>query len=98
MKVLVTNPDDSGDTHQFWAYNLSPKGAFQDFAEWWTYIGGLMVMHGMELADEPSDGDNYDGPDYDDEDGDEEEEEPQPESPTIVQHIERAIGRIFGRR
>ena len=50
LKVLVTNPDDEGDTHQFWAFTITE---FQDFAEWWTYIGGLMVMHGMELADEP---------------------------------------------
>lgn len=55
LKVLVTNPEDEGDTHQFWAFNTSPKNSFQDFAEWWVLIGGLMVMHGMELADEGPD-------------------------------------------
>lgn len=59
LKVLVTNPDDEGDTHQFWAFNTSPKNAFQDFSEWWVYVGGLMTMHGMDLADEPPGDEDY---------------------------------------
>lgn len=51
LKVLVTNPEDDGDTHQFWALSISTR--FRDWSEWWTYIGALMVAHGMELADEP---------------------------------------------
>ncbi len=45
--VHVQNPDDSDDQHRFWAW-----GKFSGWAEWWVYIGALMQMHGMELADE----------------------------------------------
>ena len=98
VKVLVTNPDDEGDTHQFWAFNTSPKNAFQDFAEWWVLIGGLMVMHGMELADEgPGGGGGPGPPDDEDWDEEEEEEEPKPKRPRIFQRIGRAFRRIFRR-
>lgn len=49
VKVLLRNPDDDGDTHQFWAFTLQK---FQSWSEWWVYVGGLMSMHGMDLADD----------------------------------------------
>ena len=100
LKVMVTNPDNPGDTHQFWAFNRSPKSAYQDFAEWWTYIGGLMVMHGMELSDEPPD-DDFDEPgggydDEPDEDYDEDEDEDEPEEkPTVLQRVGRWFRSLF---
>jgi len=93
--VLVTNPEDEGDTHQFWAFNTSPKNAFQDFGEWWVLIGGLMVMHGMELADEGPPGDDTPEPPEEWND-DDEEDEPEPERPTVTQRIGRFV-RLFGR-
>lgn len=44
--VHVTNPDDPEDQHMFWAW-----GKFNEWAEWWVYIGALMTAHGMELAE-----------------------------------------------
>lgn len=49
IKVLVTNPDDEYDTHQFWSFTLQK---YQSWPEWWIYIGGQMSQHGMDLADE----------------------------------------------
>lgn len=94
LKVLATNPDDPGDTHQFWTYTAVH---FQDFAEWWVYIGAMMTMHGLDLADEPApDDDQYNGPDedYDDEDEDDEEEEP-PAKPSVIRRIIRRIVKWF---
>ena len=44
--VHVSNPDDPEDETYFWAY----AAEFDDWAEWWVYIGGLMEMYGLELA------------------------------------------------
>lgn len=93
--MLVTGEgDDAGDDHQFWAYT---RVYYQDFAEWWVYIGSLMTMHGMELEDEPP-------PDDDDEPGDgggyfddEEEEDEEEETPTIGQRIGNFFKRLFRR-
>lgn len=94
LKVLVTNTDNPNDTDQFWAFTIT---RFQDFSEWWVYIGSLVTMYGLELADEPPDFEAPEPPDEDyDEDEEEEEEEPE-EKPSIVQRIGRALGRLFRR-
>lgn len=49
IKVVVTNPDDYGDTHQFWTYTLHEYANWND---WWVHIGAQMARHGMELGDE----------------------------------------------
>jgi len=49
--VHYYDPENSDDQGMFWAYAL--RGAFDDWSEWWVYIGGLMVAnYGMVLADE----------------------------------------------
>lgn len=104
--MLVTNPDNSDDTHQFWTYSIRKTNPFQDWSEWWVLIGGLMVMHGMDLADEPPD--YEEPPDYGDDDYDEDYDEPgvlqvgddyeepePPAKPSLVIRILRRVGRWF---
>lgn len=97
LKVLVTNPDNPGDTHQFWGYSSIHM---QDFGEWWLLIGGLMVMHGMELADEPPDDDeDYGGPGEPDDDYDDEPDDDEPDLlPGPIRRVLNGIGRLFRRR
>lgn len=45
--VEYHDPDNSEDRGAFIAY---ARGDFEDWAEWWVYIGGLMEMHGLDLA------------------------------------------------
>lgn len=49
LKVVVTNPDDDSDTHQFWTFTLQK---FQSWSEWWLYVSGSMAQYGMDLEDE----------------------------------------------
>jgi len=70
LKVLMTNPDNPGDTHQYWNYSTIH---FQDWSEWWVYIGALAVSHGLELADEPPPDDDYGEPPPEDDEAPEDE-------------------------
>lgn len=44
--VHVTNPDDPEEHHFFWAF---VGGPFEEWDEWYVYIGALMDMYGMAL-------------------------------------------------
>lgn len=47
--VQVSSSKDAEDDQYFWAYTLQP---FEDWAEWWVYVAGLMINnYGMELTD-----------------------------------------------
>lgn len=82
LKVLLTNPDDDGDTHQFWSFT---RTHYQSWAEWWVYIAGQMEMHGFGLEDEPP----RDGPI---------EPPPPPEPPKKPPgRIRRWFRKLFGR-
>jgi len=45
--VHVYNPDNPEDSHPFWAFTPEP---YEDWEEWWDYIGILAAMHGYVLA------------------------------------------------
>lgn len=102
LKVLLTNPDDPGDTHQFWTFNLNKNDPFQSWAGWWLLIGSLSAGHGMELSDEPPDfeppppDDDYDEPDDDDYD-EPPPPPPPPSKPTLVTRVLRRVGKWFRR-
>lgn len=45
--VRAVDEDDPEDLHMFWAYVYDP---FEDWSEWYVYIGALMDQYGLELA------------------------------------------------
>lgn len=49
VKLVLTNPDNRGDTHQFWLFTLQ---RYTKWGQWYVHIVAMSERHGMELSDD----------------------------------------------
>lgn len=49
VKVILTNPNAPGDTHQYWLYT---RQRFNKWGQWFVFISADATRHGFVLEDE----------------------------------------------
>lgn len=49
VKVILTNPNNPGDTQQFWAFTLQ---RYDKWGQWYFHIAALVSEYGLTLEDD----------------------------------------------